>query len=140
MSEIKRSSVGNPHSHIVHLLTDIEEATQNMSETFEETILRHEQQFMKVYKVKIYELIKLFEELKNSIEDSFINNTLTLQLETVIKERDYFKYECLKLNSQYQSLVDEHKGTTATASNHSEEITIFKHLLESNPPPTQTKS
>ena len=47
---------------------------------------------MKCYKIKIYELIKLFEQLKSTIEDKFINNTLALQLETVLKERDYFKY------------------------------------------------
>lgn len=63
-----------------------------MNQSFEGTMVRHEEEFMKCYKIKIYELIKLFEQLKSTIEDKFINNTLALQLETVLKERDYFKY------------------------------------------------
>ena len=100
-----------------------------MSTTFEETVLRHEDQFIKCYRIKIQQLVKLFEQLKGTIEDKFINNSLAVQLDTVIKERDYFKYECLKLNSQHQSLLDDHKNLNAQANNSSEQIAIYKHLL-----------
>lgn len=102
-------------------------------------MVRHEEEFMKCYKIKIYELIKLFEQLKSTIEDKFINNTLALQLETVLKERDYFKYECLKLNAQHQTLLDDHRNLTAQANNSTQQITIYKHLLESTPTPTQMR-
>lgn len=82
-------------------------------------MLRHESEFVKCYKVKISELVKIMAQLKSIIEDKFINNTLAIQLETVLKERDYFKYECLKLNTQLQALLDEHKNMTAQASNSS---------------------
>jgi hypothetical protein len=94
---------------------------------------------MKCYKIKIYELIKLFEQLKSTIEDKFINNTLALQLETVLKERDYFKYECLKLNAQHQTLLDDHRNLNAQANNSTQQITIYKHLLESTPSHTQMR-
>lgn len=51
-----------------------------MNKSFEGTMLRHEEEFMKCYKIKIYELVKLFEQLKSTIEDKFISNTLALQL------------------------------------------------------------
>lgn len=54
-----------------------------------------------------------------------------MQLETVSKERDYFKYECLKLNSQHQTLREDYKNTTAQANNAQEQIYIYQHLLES---------
>lgn len=124
-------NVKESENAIKKLMSSIEEATQSMNSTFEETVLRHEEQFIKCYRLKIHELVKLLEELKNTIEDKFINNTLAIQLETVLKERDYFKYECLKLNSQHQSLLDDHKNLTAQASNASQQITIYRHLLES---------
>ena len=100
-----------------------------MNKTFEQTVLRHESEFVKCYQVKISELVKIIGQLKSIIEDKFINNTLAIQLETVLKERDYFKYECLKLNSQLQALLDDHKNITAQAGIASEQLTIFKHLL-----------
>ena len=51
-----------------------------MSNTFEETVLRHEEQFIKCYRLKIYELVKLLEELKSTIEDKFINNIICLEI------------------------------------------------------------
>ncbi len=63
-----------------------------MSNTFEQAILRHEEQFIKTYRIKINELSKLFEDLTKVLEDKFINNALTNRLNIVIKERDYFKY------------------------------------------------
>ncbi len=51
-----------------------------MSETFEQTILKHEEQFIKSYKIKIYELTKLFHQLKKNIEEKFINNAISQQL------------------------------------------------------------
>ena len=66
-------------------MQNIEEATQGMNNKFEETVLRHEEQIIKCYRLKIHELVKLLEELKNTIEDKFINNTLAVQLETVLK-------------------------------------------------------
>lgn len=122
-------SVRDSENLIKKLMTSIEEATASMSSTFEETVLRHEEQFIKCYRLKIYELVKLLQELKSTIEDKFINNALAMQLETVLKERDYFKYECLKLNSQHQSLLDDHKNLAAQSSNASEQIAIYKHLL-----------
>ena len=56
-----------------------------MSDTFEQTVLRHEEQFIKCYRIKIQELVKLLDQLKGTIEDRFINNTLAVQLETVLK-------------------------------------------------------
>ncbi len=92
-----------------------------------------------MYKIKIGELIGLFEQLKGRIEEKFINNTLAVQLETVLRERDYFKYECLKLNAQHQTLLDDHRNITAQANNSSQQINIYKHLLESHSPPIQTR-
>lgn len=101
-----------------------------MNETFEQSILKHEEQFIKAYKIKIYELTKLFHHLKKNIEDKFINNAITQQLETVIKERDYFKYECLKLNTQYKNVLDDYKNVTEQMVNVTEQMNIYKHLLE----------
>ncbi len=39
---------------IKKLMNSIEEATQNMNLTFEETVLRHEDQFTKCYQLKIH--------------------------------------------------------------------------------------
>jgi hypothetical protein len=75
------------------------------------------------------ELVQLFDQLKDTIEDKFINNAMTLQLETVIKERDYFKYECLKLNSQYHNLMEDHKNLLAQISNTNQQMGIYKYLL-----------
>ena len=66
-------------------MANIEETTKTMSDTFEQTVLRHEEQFIKCYRIKIQELVKLLDQLKGTIEDRFINNTLAVQLETVLK-------------------------------------------------------
>lgn len=63
-----------------------------MSNTFEQAIIKHEEQFIRTYRIKIAELTKLFEELTKVLEDKFINNALTNRLNIVMKERDYFKY------------------------------------------------
>lgn len=114
---------------IKRLLGNIEAAAESMSVGVEETVARHEEEFVKCYKVKISELVRLFEQLKSTIEDKFVGNTLALQLDTVLKERDYFKYECLKLNAQHQTLLDDHKNLAAQANNSAQQITIYKHLL-----------
>lgn len=101
-----------------------------MSNTFEQAILKHEEQFIKTYRIKICELTRLFEELTRVLEDKFINNALTTRLEIVMKERDYFKYECLKLNVQYQTALNEQKTLNSQVVNISDEMKIYKHLLE----------
>lgn len=63
------------------------------------------------------ELVKLYEQLKRTLEDKFINNTLMSRLDIILKERDYFKYECLKLNTQYQALTEEHKNLNSQLKN-----------------------
>ena len=54
------------------------------------------------------------------------------RLDIVIRERDYFKYECLKLNTQYQAVVEEQKNLQAQMRNVNEQMAIYKHLLEGN--------
>lgn len=101
-----------------------------MSNTFEQAILRHEEQFIKTYRIKVCELSKLFEELTRVLEDKFINNALTNRLEIVMKERDYFKYECLKLNVQYQTALNEQNSLNSQLINITDQMKIYKHLLE----------
>jgi uncharacterized protein YukE len=60
-------NVKESENTIKKLMKSIEEATQSMSSTFEETVLRHEDQFIKCYRLKIRELVKLLDELKNTI-------------------------------------------------------------------------
>ena len=73
----------------------------------------------------------MFNQLKKNIEDKFINNAINQQLEMIIKERDYFKYECLKLNTQYNNILEDFKNVTEQLSNTNEQMFIYKHLLES---------
>ena len=43
------------------LLSDITSTTETMSKTFEDTILRHEEQFIKTYRLKMSELTGLYD-------------------------------------------------------------------------------
>jgi hypothetical protein len=72
----------------------------------------------------------LFEELTKVLEDKFINNELTTRLNIVMKERDYFKYECLKLNVQYQTVINEHNSHSGQIATITDQMKIYKHLLE----------
>ena len=69
----------------------IQNTTIHLSNTFEQT-LRDQDQYLKTYRLKISELIALFQELTKILEEKFISNTLNNRLEIIIKERDYFKY------------------------------------------------
>lgn len=101
-----------------------------MNNTFEQAILKHEEQFIKTYRIKISELTSLFEDLTRVLEDKFINNALTNRLNIVLKERDYFKYECLKLNIQYQTVIGEQSSLAGQIANVTDQMKIYKHLLE----------
>jgi hypothetical protein len=58
--ELSFDTVKESENLIKKLLVNIEEATESMNQSFEDTILRHEEQFIKCYRLKIYEIIKLF--------------------------------------------------------------------------------
>lgn len=72
----------------------------------------------------------MFQTLTTLLEDKFISNALSNRLEIVGKERDYFKYECLKLNVQYQTAIEDQKNLNAQIVNITEQMQIYKHLLE----------
>ena len=116
--EIKEDKNRNDsEKQVRNLLEQIQNTTIVMSNTFEQAILRHEEQFLKTYRMKISELIKLFQTLTEVLEDKFISNALSNRLEIVNKERDYFKYECLKLNVQYQTAVEDQKNLNSQILN-----------------------